>query len=524
MHSNTTAPTDRTTEVANRTKRVFSGSVWGILAKTLDALAKFVTIPMLVGFYGKADYGLIALAFSLNAYLRLMDLGFNVGAVRYFSMWTANSEWDKIGAVSRSSMVFYGVIGLANAAIFLIMSAYGQQFFNLTDAQVPLYRQIMYILSFSTVLNWVSGVAIQLLSAKDELGYVNRVTVISSLLNFVVALLAIQLQWTLITYFVYYTLSTLVPIPFYVRRLGVFPMPRKSLLAPRWHGRAFKEILHYSLAIFVMGLFQLTANNLRPLLLGKFASGTEVLTDYRVIQTIAMLIVAFGGVFMQVLLPSASKAYAEGNQARIERMVFEATKYISVFLGFMVFVLILNADDILLLYMGEGYGHLSLWLSLWLLTVLLSMHNTPVASLVLSTGRTRFLVYSSAIACIVSLPITVIFASTLQVGAAVVGYLVYMVLQIGFFYVYYIPKVLHLDGGRLFARAFLPAAVGGGLALLISRYAGGLLALPHGYGTVIANTAIFAVVYGLYLLVFVVKPADIRQLKKTLMGKGTGNA
>lgn len=509
---------------SNRAKRIFSGSAWGILAKVLDALAKFVTIPMLVGYYGKADYGLIALAFSLNAYLRLMDLGFNVGAVRYFSMWTAASEWDKIGKVSRSSIVFYGTVGLLNAIIFLFMSAYGPQLFNLADAQEPLYRQIMYILAFSTVLNWLSSVVVQLLSAKDELGYVNRITVISSILNFVVASLAIQLKWSLIPYFVAYTLTTLVPIPFYIARLRVFPVSRSSLLSPRWHGSAFREILNYSLAIFVMGLFQLTANNLRPLLLGKFADGMEVLTDYRMIQTIAMLIVAFGGVFMQVLLPSASKAYAEGNPQRIERMIFEATKYISVFLSFVVFVLILNADEILRLYMGAGYSNLSLWLSLWLLTVLLSMHNTPVASLVLSTGKTKFLVYSSAVACIVSLPITVIFAPGLQVGAAVIGYLVYMVLQIGFFYSYYIPKVLKLDGFRLFTRAFLPAVAGGVLTLFISRYSTQALPVMSGYALVIANSAIFGLVYVLYVLVFIVRPVDIRYLKETLMGKGKSDA
>jgi len=509
---------------ASRAKRVFSGSLWGILAKVLDALAKFVTIPLLVGFYGRADYGLIALAFSLNAYLRLMDLGFNVGAVRYFSMWTASGEWEKIGRVSRSSVVFYGVIGLVNAVIFLVMSAYGQQLFSLTDAQIPLYRQIMYVLSFSTVLNWLSSVAIQLLSAKDELGYVNRATVVSSVLNFVVALAAIQFQWSLTVYFVVYTLSTLVPIPLYVYRLGVFPVSRKGLLTPQWDGGAFREILTYSLAIFIMGIFQLTANNLRPLLLGRFADGVEVLTDYRVIQTIAMLIVAFGGVFMQVLLPSASKAYAEGNQERIERMVFEATKYISVFLGFMVFVLILNAEDLLLLYMGKGYEDLAVWLSLWLLTVLLNMHNTPVASLVLSTGKTRFLVYSSAAACVVSLPITVVFAESLGVGAAVVGYLVYMVLQIGFFYVYYIPNVLKLSGGRLFMRAFLPSVAGGTVAWLAGRYVAERISLPAGYGTVIVQSAIFAFIYGVYTLAFVVKPADVRYLSRTLMGKGKQDA
>lgn len=519
-----TAPTQADGSVfpkktSNRSRQIFSGSLWGVLAKVLDALAKFITIPLLVGFYGKADYGLIALAFSLNAYLRLMDLGFNVGAVRFFSIWTEKREWEKIGEVSRSSIIFYGAIGIANGLLFVAMADWGTQLFNLSAEQLPLYRQILYILAFSAVLTWLSNVVIQLLSAKDQLGYVNRVVVLSSVLNLVVALLAVQLNWPLVVYFFWYTISTLVPIPFYVWKLRVFRLPIGYLLRPKWHGRAFKEILYYSLAIFMMGLFQLTANNLRPLLLAKYAGGVEVLTDYRVIQTVAMLIVAFGGVFMQVLLPSSAKVYAEGDPNRISRMVFEATKYISVFLALVVFALIQSADDILLLYMGEGYQHLSPWLSLWLLTVFLSMHNTPVASMVLSTGRTRFLVYSSAVACVLSLPVTVWFAPGLQVGAAVVGYLVYMVLQIGFFYLYYIPKVLKLDGFRLFTRAFLPAALGGIVALGISRYLTRGWAVPVGYGTVIVNSTIFVLVYVVYLRLFVIKAADIRYLKNTLIRK-----
>src|SRR5690606_27358622 len=184
-------------------------------------------------------------------------------------MWTADREWAKVASVSRSSIVFYGAIGLINAAIFLAMSAYGQQLFNLTEAQLPLYRQMMVVLAFSTVLNWLSGVAIQLLSAMDELGFINRVAAFSSVLNFAVALVAIQWHWDLITSFIGYPLATLMPIPLYVWRRKVCPVPRRSLLPPRWDGAAFRERLMYSVAIRVMGLSHLTANNLRPLLLGK---------------------------------------------------------------------------------------------------------------------------------------------------------------------------------------------------------------------------------------------------------------
>lgn len=500
-------------------KRIFSGSAWGIIAKVLDAAAKFITIPLLVGFYGRADYGLIALAFSLNAYLRLMDLGFNVGAVRYFSTWVAEGNIEKIGKVSRSSVVFYGAIGLINAIIFIFMAEYADRFFTLEPAQLPVYRIMMYILAASTIFNWLSGVLVQLLSAKDELGFVNRVTVIASLLNFATAFAAIYLDWSLPLYFFAYTLSTLVVIPFYIYRLRVFGVSTAFLLTPKWDAPAFKEILNYSLAIFVMGLFQLTANHLRPLLLGRYADDISVLTDYRVIQTIAMLIVAFTGVFMQVLLPSASKIYAENNREKLENMVYKGTKYITVFLSFMVFIIIANASNILELYMGEGYDALALWLALWLITVLFYAHNTPVASLVLSTGKTKFLVYSSATACIVSLPVTVFLAEEYGVGAAVLGYLAYILMQITFYYAYYIPRILGLKSGRILVKSFLPAALVGAIACTGNYFLVQYLGHHTGIWALIINGLIFTVMFGALILAFVLKPKEIRELKAKLLKK-----
>ncbi|AGA80426.1 lipopolysaccharide biosynthesis protein [Echinicola vietnamensis] len=497
-------------------KKIFSGSVWGIAAKVLDALAKFVTIPLLVSFYGKTDYGLIALAFSLNAYLRLMDLGMNIGSVRYFAMWESKGEYDKIATASRSSMVFYGLIGLVNALIFVWMADHGPDFFNISQDQAPTYRIMMYILAASTVFNWLSNVVIQLLSAKDELGFVHRITVISSVLNFLIALAAIHFQWSLEVYFLFYTLSLMVVIPLNVLRLKRYPLPLRKLLLPKWDGKVFKQILGYSMAIFAMGLFQFSAKELRPILLAKFATGIDVLTDYRVIQTIANLVMSFGSIFLQVLLPSASKAHAENDQHKMEKMVFEATRYIAIFLTLVVFALILNAENLLVLYMGESYADLSKWLIIWLLTVLLSMHNTPVASLVLSSGKTKALVYSAAIGCILSLPITVVFAPEMGVGAAVMGYLVYMLIQMGFFYFYYIPKVLHMSSARIFFKAFSPSLLGAVLAWFLAYLTGTLVDLAQPYLAMALQTTVFLLVFAGFHGAFVIKRSDIDYLKSKL--------
>ena len=204
-------------------------------------------------------------------------------------------------------------------------------------------------------------------------------------------------------------------------------------------------------------------------------------------------------------------------------MVIEATKYISVFLCLIVFVLILNASDILLLYMGEDYQYLAIWMIIWLLTVLLSMHNTPVASLVLSSGKTRQLVYSSAAACVISLPITVIFAPRLNVGAAVVGYFVYMIIQIGFFYVYYIPKVLKLDNGKIFFGSFFPSLLGAFIAFGGGHYVSKWLDIPPGIVSIFVKSAIFGVIYLAFQLSFVIKKAEITYLREQLLKKKVQN-
>src|SRR5690554_5055376 len=151
------------------------------------------------------------------------------------------------------------------------------------------------------------------------------------------------------------------------------------------------------------------------------------------------------------------------------------------------------------------------------------MHNTPVASLVLSFGKIRQLVYSSAAACIVSLPITVIFAPTLNVGAAVIGYFVYMIIQIGFFYVYYIPRVLKLNNAKIFFGSFFPSVLGAFIAFAVGHYVGLWLAIPEGIIGILVKSAVYGVVYGAFQLAFVIKKPDIDYLKEQLLKKKAQN-
>lgn len=500
-------------------KLILTGSFWGILSKIFDALFKFITVPLLVAHYGKGDYGLIVLAFTLNAYLRIMDLGMNIGSIRFFSIWIKNDQWHTLSKVSRSSVTFYGIVGILNALLFLYLSYNLDLIFEIDPNQTEIFAWVLRIMAIGSIFNWISSVLIQLLSANEELSWINGVAIVSSSLAFGSALLSIKFNISLTGYFILFTISTLSVFPFYLYKLREFPLEISKLLSPIWDWLAYKEVWSYSIAIFIMSVFQFTANNIRPLLLNNFASqGISVMTDYRVLQTIVMLLLAFGSVFTQVLLPSVSKLYESKDKKKLDDLVYNGTKYLTVFFSFIVFPIIINAEPLLKVYMGIEYGELSLWLILWCLTAFLIIHNTPISSLVLASGKTRALVYSSAISCIISIPITILLAETLNVGAAVIGYLVYVLIQIGFYYFYYIPKVLGFNSTFLFINSFLfPSALGGIAALLIYYFNDVIFHDSANLFRIFLNTILFIIIYSVLLKLFVLKKHEFQRIKNTIV-------
>ncbi len=67
-------------------KKAFSGMVWNLAVNIVTALFGFFATPILIRYFGRADYGLISLATSINGYMALMDMGLTSTNVRFFQI------------------------------------------------------------------------------------------------------------------------------------------------------------------------------------------------------------------------------------------------------------------------------------------------------------------------------------------------------------------------------------------------------------------------------------------------------
>ena len=457
-------------------KSIAKGVAWTTIVNIVNGVYGFISVPILIAYFGKSDYGLIGLAMSVNVYLRLMDLGFSSTNVRYFSNWLAKKDYANVNGLFRTSLSFYGTLGILNAIILLAVSVFSDNIFNVSPEQDVVIKHLFYILAISAFISWYTSCFDQLVKANELVGWTQKMTLLPKCVQIVILILTVSIGFSIEWYYTLTAFSMFLILPFMVRKIKEL-CPYISF-TPSFDKKIFKEVLPYSLNIFSFGIFQFSVVNLRPVFLG-IESTPDSITDYRILDGVVRIVMMLGGAFMGVFLPSASKVVAMHNQAAQDQIAYQGTKFISIAICFCCFGMMSISSEMLTVYVGKDYLYLTFWLDLWLLATL-GTHNQAISSLILAGSDIRAITYSSIAASVIGLLLTWFLIPIYDVGATVIGYVVYCLIQILFYYLYYWPKVMKINSGQVFISSFFPFAMTGGVICICLKQLsiGGLTEWP----------------------------------------------
>jgi O-antigen/teichoic acid export membrane protein len=486
---------------------------WSVIAKIINSLIQFVSVPLLLTYFGKENFGLITLAISVNAYLSILEMGVNTGGVKFYSEWIEKKNFMLLDSVARTSITFYGLIGIVNSIILIIIAFWGMHFFQITVEQASVLNKLFLILAMFTVINWCTSVFNQLIIANEGFYYIQQVNIVKNFLILLLLWMTIKFHFDLTIYFIWFSIiNSIIVVPLYLKS-------KKNLLIknfiPAFDWDNFAIVLKYSLAIIAMSIFQMSASQLRPVILSLYSTtGIGILSEYRIMETICLFIISIGGIFTSIFLPKTSKLLLENDKERIDNFAYNSTLYISIICVILALPFVLSGKEILTVYVGSEFNYLFPWLVVWIFSIIFQLHSSPVASLILATGKTKMLVYSSAIACVISLFINAVFTSWLGVGSAILGYAVYIVIQISFYYLYFNNKVLNLNSWKIFRSFIIPTLLGViamGIVLLMNIQFSNLIIFA-----VLKTSIWFALFFGLLLITKTINFKELRGLVSSL--------
>lgn len=441
-------------------KKIVSGVVWSTIVNMVNAVYGFIAVPILINHFGKAEYGLIGLAMSVNVYMNLMDMGFNSTNVRFFSTWLAQNKHERLLKGFQTSLSFYSVIGLINAVVLLVVACFSNAIFNVTTAQDTILKHLFYILAVSAFCQWFSSCFDQIIKATENVAWIQKRTLVTKILMIVALVSTVLFDFSIEVYFILTCLAQLAIVPMSIGMIKK-QIPYISFM-PKWDKQSFREMLPYCMNIFSFSLFQFSFYNLRPVFLG-IQGSVESVADYRILNGIIGIVTMLGGAFIGILLPSTAKVVANHDKASYYKVAYDGTKYISILICFCCFGMMSVGPEVLTLYVGKSYLYLISWFNLWLLCTL-GTHNQAISSLILAGDDIRAISYSSIVASVVGLILSWILIPQYQIGGVCIAFAVYCIIQLLFFYCYYWPIKMKINSRIVLLNCFLPYVfLGGGL-------------------------------------------------------------
>lgn len=443
-----------------------SSFFWSTLQKILNAILGFISVPLLLGYYGKAEYGILAIATACNGYMHLLDLGMNTGTIKFFSQWKAEGKQGLIYRVARTNITFYILIACVNMAGLAALAVWGENVFSVTHEQFLQLRICLFIIALFSIFSWATTTFNQLLVADKQMAYTMQVQCIQTILKTLLIFVVLWANLSLTFYFFWLTaILALLLVPYAIK------CHRDRLidsLKPAFYWKDFKIVLTFSLSIFALSLFQMTATQSRPIILSIFsANGAETVSEYRIIEVIPQLIIMIGGTFSSIFLPKTSELVAQKDSQAIQDFAYKWTLRTSILTNLLCVPFIFSATEVLSAYVGTEYVGLSQWMTVWCLTVLIQIHTTPGNALILAYGRTKLLVITSAGACLLSMIINAMLCSYFGVGSAVIGYFIYVLIMIASYYVIYYKKLIGLNRIKMFRSFFIPTAISMGTLFVV---------------------------------------------------------
>ena len=156
------------------------------IVNIVNALYGFIMIPILIKYFGKAEYGLIGLAQSVNAYMQLMDMGLTSTNVRFFSNWLAKGDESKVKALFSTCTSFYGIVGLINASVLIAVYFFSDSLFNVTAEQDIILKQLLLILAISAFINWFTSCYNQIIQATENVAWTQKRILVTKILMIIV--------------------------------------------------------------------------------------------------------------------------------------------------------------------------------------------------------------------------------------------------------------------------------------------------------------------------------------------------
>jgi O-antigen/teichoic acid export membrane protein len=362
-------------------------SNWVALA--LGAVITFALTPILVHKLGHFHFGLWILVGSLVDYFGLLDIGIRTTLQRFVAHLKGRGERDALNETFATGIALTAIlcvlIVVATAALVLIPP----DLFGLGDATRPTFQGLVVLLGASVAVTAMARFLGAYICGLQRFDLYNLTAIVCAVVRAVVIVVALETGrgegtiWVGVATLVSALLMAALHWHF-VRRLDRdlrFSLARVKIQRAR-------ELVSFSVYVFLITAGEYVRTYSASVIIARVL-GVAAITPFNIAARLMeyMWLIVLG--VIGPLMPRMSELHGQGRRSALKDLVLRAVGLTTLLASLMAWLLVLNGDALIRLWLGPGFDVSAELMLILLVGAVLAQSQASSGPLLIACGRHR---------------------------------------------------------------------------------------------------------------------------------------
>ncbi len=451
---------DKIPQKASVSQKIFRNTIYNAIGRFWGILVALGLVPYIIGHIGIERYGVWAIIGVLTGYFGLLDCGLGTSFVKYIAEYYAKKDYKSINQVVNTGFIFYSMFAIIIITIVFFNINSLLRLFKIPQA---LYSEAVFILLLGIILFGVSNALSVFGSVQaglQRMDISNKLVIAISIPDIIGTVFFLEggygLSGLMINNAIILFISSVANI---IITFKILPEFRFSPFLFR--KEMFKTLFSFGYKLQITRISGMVSLHVDKLFIAYFLS-LGFVTFYQLGSSMVDRVKSIPLLLTTALLPAFSEVNAKGERVKLIDGYIRGTKYLSMVAIPLFTFLIISAQHLMIVWMGQGYEKTAWIIQIlsagWLFNILIGIG----CSVVQAIGKPEIQMRSSLINTILNLTLGVILIIKFGLVGVVIATSLSVFLSAGYFII-----ILHKEL-ELSLKGFLKEVVLSTLVVCIS--------------------------------------------------------
>lgn len=355
-------------------KSLARNSTYTMIAQIWRMGSRFILTPVIITYLGWEGYGVWTLLLAICACVSVIDVNFGVAYNKFTAEYDAKQEFGHLAQIIGAGMILVGSIAAVALTVLWLLRAPVLSTLGVPESMVPQAGQALLVISACVLMRMSVGCVFPMLDGLQRLDLRQKITIVTSIIEFVISIVLLYRGWELMALAVGYFCGQVVGTVTawrYCRRLcpALKISPLQSSVA------GLRQITSLGGRFQAMSILQLLIQQGSQMLISALF-GVSTLGIYEIARKLVWLGKAAGSAVIGPVLPAFSSLQASGDREKLKSLYRRSSNIVLMVSIPSLAFLGIFADQLILLWTGQSSP-----LAAWTVRLI-----APVALLTMLTG------------------------------------------------------------------------------------------------------------------------------------------